>query len=302
MISKFIPFAVVALFLVLNTFRSFGQDQDSLLTKENKPTTTYTSETFLSTRIINGHSVETIRKNQLDFRISHRFGQLNEGSDQFWGLDHGTIHLSLEYGIKDWLEVGLGRSTFEKTVDAYAKATIFRQSKGAINMPVHISYVASSELITLKSPDPALYQLYSSRYSYIQQLLIARKFNDQFSLQLTPTFIHRNMVSTALEKNDLFSIGGGGRYKLTKWVALTVEYFWVNRPHASSLSTTYYNPFSIGVDIDTGGGHVFQIMLTNSQAMREGGFIGKTTGSWKDGGIHLGFNISRLFSLSRDNK
>jgi hypothetical protein len=300
MTTKLIPFPLVFLILVLNTIPSKGLDKDSLLIKENKPTTAYASETFLSTRIINGHSVETIRKKQLDFRISHRFGQLNEGIDQFYGLDHGTIHLSLEYGIKDWLEIGVGRSTFEKTVDAYLKATIFRQSKGDKNMPFHLSYVASSEWITIKNVDPTRQLSFDSRLSYIQQLLIARKFSDRFSMQLTPTYIHRNTVPTPQEKNDLFSLGGGARYKITKWVAITAEYFWVNRPNASSLSTTYYNPLSVGIDIDTGGGHVFQIILTNSQAMREGGFIGKTTGSWKDGGIHLGFNISRLFSLSKD--
>lgn len=299
MTSQFICFLSVLLFSLFNAIGSFGQDQDSAKINANKPATAYASETFLSTRVINGHSVETIRKKQLDFRVSHRFGQLNEGSDQFYGLDHGTIHLSLEYGIKDWLEVGVGRSTFEKTVDAYAKATILRQSEGAINMPVHISYVASAELITFKDPDPTKYKYYSSRLSYIHQLIIARKFTDKFSLQLAPTYIHRNEVPTELEKNDLFSLGGAARYKLTRWIALTAEYFYVYRSNSGSLSTSYYNPLSIGIDIDTGG-HVFQIMLTNSQAMREGGFIGKTTGSWKDGGIHLGFNISRLFSLAKE--
>jgi hypothetical protein len=300
MTTKLIQFTSVFILLVLNTMLSNGQDKDSLVNKENKPATVYASETFLSTRIINGHSVETIRKKQLDFRISHRFGRLNEGIDQFYGLDHGTIHLSLEYGIKNWLEIGVGRSTFEKTVDAYVKATIFRQSKGEVNMPFHLSYLASSEWITIKNVNPAIKESFDSRLSYIQQLLIARKFNDKLSLQLTPTYIHRNTVPTASDKNDLFSLGGGARYKITKWVAITAEYFLVNRPSAGPISTTYYNPLSVGIDIDTGGGHVFQIMLTNSQAMREGGFIGKTTDSWKNGGIHLGFNISRLFSLSKD--
>ena len=295
MTSKLI--AIISFILVLNKVAFAGQGADSL-SLEQKPT--YATETFLSTRIINGHSVETIRKKQLDFRISHRFGQMNEGIDQFYGLDHGTIHLSLEYGIKNWLEIGIGRSTFEKTVDGYLIATIFRQSSGIKNMPVHITYLASSEWITLKSSPASRYEFFGSRLSYIQQLLIARKFNGKFSMQLAPTFIHRNQVPTVLDKNDLYAVGGGARYKITKWVAVTTEYFWVYRPNANALLTKYYNPLSIGVDIDTGGGHVFQIMLTNSQAMREGGFIGKTTGTWKDSGIHLGFNISRLFSLSRD--
>jgi hypothetical protein len=293
-------FKIIALFttlVLLNAVQSKGQESDSLSRRQK---TTYVSETFMSTRIINGHSVETIRKKQLDFRISHRFGQLNEGIDQFYGLDHGTIHLSLEYGITNWLQFGIGRSTFEKTVDGYIKATLFRQSSGIKNMPVHITYLASSEWITLKSSQAARYEFFGLRLSYIQQLMIARKFNNRFSLQLSPIFIHRNQVPTELDQNDIFAVGSGARYKITKWIAVSAEYYHVFRKNADALPTKYYNPLSICVDIDTGGGHVFQIMLTNSQAMREGGFIGKTTGSWKDGGIHLGFNISRLFSFAKD--
>jgi len=272
------------------------QSAESVLSTDDSLKTTYIDEAFLSTRIINGHSVKNLKKQLLEFRVSHRFGQVNEGVDQFFGLDHGTVHLSLEYGLKDWLEAGIGRSSFEKTVDGFIKAGLLRQSTGVRNMPVHISYLASTEWITLDDPSKTCF---SSRLSFIHQLLIAVKFNDKFSAQLSPTFIHRNVVPNKLYKNDLLSLGAGARYKITKWVALTIEYFYLHRPDAGSLPNRYYNPFSVGIDIDTGG-HVFQIMLTNSQAMREGGFIGKTTGKWGDGGIHLGFNISRLFSFAKD--
>lgn len=298
MTSKLIT--IVSILLAFNTVNSSGQEADSLPVKAENQKPKYVSETFMSTRIINGHSVETIRKKQLEFRISHRFGQLNEGIDQFYGLDHGIIHLSLEYGIKDWLGTGLGRSTFEKTVDGFVKARLFRQSTGSKNMPVQLTWLTSAECITMPSTTNSTYETFHSRLSYINQLMIARKFSDKFSAQLSPTLVHRNMVPTEADQNDLFSLGGGARYKITKWVALTVEYYYVFRTNEDALPTHYYHPLSIGVDIDTGEGHVFQIMLTNSQAMREGGFIGKTTGSWEDGGIHLGFNISRLFSFSRD--
>ncbi len=100
-----------------------SQDLDALLDKEANPQTTYATATFKSTRIVNGHSVERMKKNQLEFRVSHRFGQLNEGSYNLWGLDQGTIHLALEYGLTDWLEVGIGRSTYEKTFDGFGKAS-----------------------------------------------------------------------------------------------------------------------------------------------------------------------------------
>lgn len=283
--------------IVIYSIPAKSQDLDALLEKETKPQTTLATATFKSTRIVNGHSIERMKKKQLEFRVSHRFGEFNTGSYNFWGLDQGTIHLALEYGLTDWLEVGIGRSTYEKTFDGFGKVSILRQSSGAKNMPIHLSYLLSTEVISSRA-NPAMTNDFFSRMSFIQQILIARKLNESLSLQLTPTFIHRNLVPTELDKNDLFACGIGGRYKLSKRIALNVEYYYVYRANANSLPVTYYNPLSIGIDIETGG-HVFQIMVTNAQAMREGGFIGKTTGSWNNAGIHLGFNISRVFSFTK---
>jgi len=283
--------------IVLYSIPAKSQDLDALLEKEAKPETTYATATFKSTRIVNGHSVQQMKKKQLEFRVSHRFGELNTGSYNFWGLDQGTIHLGLGYGITDWLEVGIGRSTYEKTADAFAKVSILRQSSGVKNMPIQLSYMSSTEIIGLNT-NQAMQQNYTSRMSFVNQILIARKFNESLSLQLTPTYIHRNLVPTELDRNDLFALGIGGRYKITKRMAFNVEYFYVYRDNAITLPVTYYNPLSVGIDIETGG-HVFQIMLTNSTAMREGGFIGKTTGGWSNAGIHLGFNISRVFSFNK---
>ena len=288
--------------IVLFSKQVWSQDLDSLLDKEVKPQTIYAAATFKATRIVNGHSVEQMKKKQLDFRISHRFGDINSGSYNLYGLDNGLIHFSLEYGLTDWLEVGIGRSTYQKTFDGFAKVSILRQTSGAKNMPIHLTYLFSTEYISLNT-DTLMKNAYS-RMSYIHQILIARKFNESLSLQLTPTVIHRNLVPTELDKNDLFAIGLGGRYKLSKRIALNVEYYYVYRPNEKAISQSiptpvkYYNPLSIGIDIETGG-HVFQIMLTNSQAMREGGFIGKTTETWSNMGIHLGFNISRVFSFTK---
>jgi len=295
--NKLFTSSFIIVMIVLYSIPAKSQDLDALLDKETAPQTTYATATFKSTRIVNGHSVERMKKNQLEFRVSHRFGEFNTGSYNFWGLDQGTIHLALEYGLTDWLEVGIGRSTYEKTFDGFGKVSILRQSNGVKNMPIHLSYLSSMEVISLNN-NPAMQQNFTSRMSFVQQILIARKFNESFSVQLTPTFIHRNLVPSELDKNDLFACGIGGRYKLSKRIALNFEYYYVYRANASSLPVTYYNPLSVGIDIETGG-HVFQIMITNAQAMREGGFIGKTTGSWTDGGIHLGFNISRVFSFTK---
>ena len=291
----------IGLMLLLSFGNAYSQDLDALLNAETKPTVDYATATFKASRIINGHSIEQMKKKQLDFRISHRFGTLNSGAYGLWGLDQSVIHFSLEYGLKDWLMVGVGRGSYNKTYDSFAKFRLLRQSSGAKWMPVSLSYFTSIELNTLKFPvrPEGTSNYFSSRLAYVHQLLIARKFNDNFSFQLSPTFIHRNLVKSELDQNDIYSMGAGARYKLSKRLSLNAEYYYTYNPNAKFLDTRYYNACSVGVDIETGG-HVFQIMLTNSQGMREGTFIPQTTGNWLDGGIHLGFNISRVFSFQND--
>jgi hypothetical protein len=268
-----------------------------LLDKNTQAEINYTTATFKSTRIMNGHSNERMPPGQLDFRISHRFGTLNSGAYELWGLDQANIHFSLEYGILKWLMIGIGRGTYEKTYDGFAKFTILKQSTGAKEMPVSLSAFTSVAINSLKWPEPEETNYFSSRLSYVAQVLIARKFSPSFSFQLTPSYVHRNMVSTELDPNDLFALGAGGRMKLSKRISFNAEYFLLVNP-TDYMSQQIYNPLSIGFDIETGG-HVFQIIMTNSVAMIEKGFIGETTGTWAKGDIHLGFNISRVFNLKK---
>jgi Membrane bound beta barrel domain (DUF5777) len=274
---------------------SIAQDIDDLLEEAVGSTTEYTTATFKSTRIINGHSIERMPEGQLDFRIAHRFGQLNTGAYNLWGLDQANIHFSLEYGIVDWLMLGVGRGTYEKTYDGFFKLSLLRQSKGDRNMPVSVSWFSSMAINSLKWTGTGNLDFWY-RVTYVHQLLIARKFNERFSLALNPTFIHRNMVKTELDPNDIWALGAGARFKLTKRFSLNAEYYYVIPPENDFRSIETFNPLSIGVDIETGG-HVFTIMLTNSLAMIEKGFISETTGDWGNAGIHLGFNISRVFAL-----
>jgi hypothetical protein len=269
----------------------------NILNENAAPEINYTTATFKSTRIMNGHSVEKMPAGQLDFRISHRFGTLNTGAYNLWGLDQSNVHFSLEYGILNWLMVGVGRGTYEKTFDGFTKFTLLRQSTGEREMPVSVSVVSTVALNSLKWTDPTRTYYFSSRLSYVGQVLIARKINNNFSFQLTPSYVHRNLVATELDPNDLWSMGAGGRMKLSKRISLNAEYYYVANPK-TYMSQQIYNPLSLGVDIETGG-HVFQLFFTNSVAMIEKGFIGETTGSWRKRDIHFGFNISRVFTLKK---
>jgi hypothetical protein len=289
---KFTPILLLLLFFQAKI--SYSQEPEDLLDKMFDDEVIYADATFKASRIVNGHSVEQVAAQELEFRISHRFGRISDGFYDLFGLDHANIHFSFEYGITDRLTAGIGRGNYLKTYDAFVKYKIARQSRGAISFPIHISYVFSTEYSNLRNEIPDF--KYYHRFSYVHQLLLARKVNKKFSLQLTPTFIHKNLTSSKDHKNNIFSLGLGGRYKVLSRLSLNLETFLLETEETPGGSS-FYIPFSIGVDLETGG-HVFQIMVTNSQAMREVGFITQTTGNWGKGELHLGFNISRMFDFS----
>jgi hypothetical protein len=298
---KVIPFILTGLLFLTGSILNAQDDLMKELDASTEPEINYTTATFKSTRIVNSQSIERMKANQLDFRISHRFGLLSDGAYELWGLDQSNVHFALEYGIKDWIMVGVGRGTYQKTFDGFTKISLLRQSSGAVNMPVSVSFFGSAALNSLKWSDPDRTNYFSSRLSYTYQVLVGRKFGPKFSAQFSPTVVHRNMVKTELDPNDTYAAGLGGRLKLTNRISINAEYFYVINPLNNYPSLTTYNPLSVGIDIETGG-HVFQLMLTNSLAMVEKGFITETTGRWTKGDIHFGFNISRVFNLKKEKK
>jgi hypothetical protein len=291
------PLICIFFFFLFFTSAFAQEDLMDMINDRTDEEINYTSATFKSTRIMNGHSVEKMPPGQLDFRISHRFGTLNSGLYEFFGLDQSSIHFGLEYGILKWLMAGVGRGTYEKTFDGFCKFTILRQSTGSRVIPVSVSMLSSVAVTSVKWASPERTNYFSSRLSYVHQLLIARKLNQAFSVQIAPTFVHRNLVATEFDHNDLYSIGAGGRVKLSNRISFNAEYYYtVNQ--GSYGSQALYNPLSVGFDIETGG-HVFQLIFTNSLAMIEKDFIGETTGKWINGDIHFGFNISRVFTIKK---
>jgi opacity protein-like surface antigen len=249
--------------------------------------------TFKATHIINTPTVEAPGKNGLEFLIMHRFGRLNEGSYALFGLDNATIRFGLDYGLTDRLSIGVGRSSLDKTYDGSVKWKALQQTKG--RMPVTASLYGLMTHTTLKYPDkPYINSKY--RTSYVSQLLLARKFNSRLSLQLSPTWIHFNLVPTPQDKNDLFALGIGGRMKITKRISINGEYNYL--PTDQVKSTEVHHSVSFGFDIETGG-HVFQLVFTNSEGMTAPYYLAKTPGSWGDGDIFFGFNISRAFSFKK---
>jgi hypothetical protein len=273
-----------------------GQDDLMNLLGDQPKTIDYTYATFKTTRIINVQSVENPAQGVLMFMIQHRFGKVNSGGYEFFGLDQATIRLGLEYGITKRLSVGVGRSSYQKTYDGFLKYKFLRQSTGLRRMPVSLSGYFSTAITSLKWADMGVENrtnYFSSRVSYTYQILVARKFSNSISAQLIPSLIHKNLVPSGQDKNDIFSVGVGGRVKLTKRMSVNAEYFYTP---TSQISYDFNQPLSIGVDIETGG-HVFQLHFSNAQAFFDRGFITETNGKWSKGDIYFGFGISRVFTI-----
>lgn len=288
------------LFFVLLLGSSQAQNLEALLEKESENEKIPVTATFKSTRIINLHSIKTTGKGVLDFRIFHRFGQIDEGAYDLFGLDDASIRLGLEMGITDDLMIGFGRSSFQKTYDGFVKYKILKQTLGESAFPLSLTGLASMTLNTLRYSDrqEQIGYNFTHRLSYTYQAHIARKFGDILALQFSPGIVYRNLAQTAEDENLIYSLGTGGRIQITPGWHFTFEYILVPEGQIESdfQGEEVQNSVSIGCDIETGG-HVFQLYLTNSTGMVEPAFIGQTTGDITEGGIHFGFSISRAFQI-----
>ena len=288
----------ITLFTLLAAAVAHAQDS-TLLNMVNDsmaahPKKSYVKGTFKAEHIVNLQTVESPANGNLNFVIQHRFGTLNSGSYNFFGLDNATLRLGLDYGITDDLSVGVGRSSYLKTFDGYVKYRFLKQAEGA-GSPVTLAVVGTVTNFTQDVTDEPFLNT-ADRTSYSAELLIARKFGRKLSLQVSPTWLHYNFVPTPQDKSDILAVGLGGRMKITNRMSINAEYDVV--PKNQIVSYTVHNSFSLGWDIETGG-HVFQLVFTNSQSIVPTQFLTQTTGTWGKGDIYFGFNISRNFNLKK---
>jgi opacity protein-like surface antigen len=306
--SNCLACVIVSGILILLSLPLAAQDDLlNMLEEEKGEDTSYAFATFKGTRVINLQSPELPSKGVLQYIFIHRFGSFSD--DYFYnflGMNVAEVALQLDYGITDWLNFGLAYgSATPRTYNGFLKYKLLRQSSGGRVMPITLTGY-SSIFYNAERYNDDLPRNNSDRLSFVNQAVIARKFNKNFSMEIVPTHVHFNLVNLKSESNDLFSLGLGGRYKLTSQLAVTAEYIYQFNPLETNLQSPgleiipqeNQNVLSVGVDIETGG-HVFQIFLTNSRGVSDPYTIAQTPGKWSEGDIHLGFNISRVFTIVR---
>ncbi|MES2826644.1 MAG: DUF5777 family beta-barrel protein [Bacteroidota bacterium] len=308
----------IVLLVLMSAHPAFSQtDLENALNSVPK-TREKVMATFKSTKLINLHTNETIHKNELDFKVDHRFGDIagdNGGVRQFFGLDNSTdIRIGFDYGVTDRLTAGLARAkgatVVQQLYELSLKYRLIEQTTDD-QVPVSITLFGSNTIAAVKAnrddPTSAIsYQNFSDRMNYVSQLIIARKFNSNFSVTLVPTYIHRNYTAFR-DQNELFAIGAGGRLKVSKWMSLVVDYVlpFRNEEQQEYLEgvnlSKFYNPLGVGLEMETGG-HVFHLNFTNATAIQEMQFIPDTKSSWSKGQYRWGFSISRRFSFNKDKE
>lgn len=260
---------------------------------QNNESREFAHNTFDGTRVVVGHSVEMLREGDMDMLIGHKFGRINSGWYDFFGLDDAIIRIGFDYAPKDWINIGVGRSSLDKQLDGFIKLGILRQQTGKRNIPISMTVLSTIAATTIRPADPNFPILLQNRLSFSNQVLIARQFGERFSLQLMPTHTHYNLVDNRNLQNDIYSVGIATKIQVVKAMSFKAEYYYTV---PGQLAVNRTNSLALGFDFDTGS-HVFQTHISNSGGLMETAFIGNTSGNWLQGDIHLGFTISRVFRL-----
>lgn len=285
---------LLLLALPLSLFAQTTDELDDLM-GDIAPQSIFANNAFKSSRVINGHSMEMLGAGVLDFRILHRFGIVKNGLKDLFGLDQASMRMGFDYGITKNLTVGIGRSTFLKEYDGFLKYRILHQQTGLKNIPFSLLAVGGTTIRSAAFTNPA-FDDFQNRLGYYGQIIIGRKISSNLTAQLSPTYVHRNLVELRTDQNALVALGIGGRAKISKRTAIVLDAYPILSGGRTGLNKM---PLSIGVDIETGG-HVFQLHLSNAQGMNEKAFIAETFQDWRQGEFQFGFNLSRVFTIKEN--
>ena len=282
-------------FLPLFSLATQAQESDLFDVFEESAQSELVYATFKGTQLINASTNETPGEGVLQFMMAHRFGSFNEDYlYNFFGLDNAQVRMQLDYGITDRLNIGIGRSSFLKVADGFIKYQLLQQQHGTKTVPVSITLHSSTNYRNARYTD-GIDHVMSDRFSYMHQAVIARKWNRKLSTLVSPSVVHFNLVPTAQDPNTTAHITLGARYKISNRMALTGESTLLSNREFSG-GERYTSPFALGVDIETGG-HVFQLHVSNTRAMNGPYWMARNPCSAINGGLFLGFNISRVFTV-----
>ena len=289
--NKIIYKLLTIVFLVLNSSLN-AQGLLDKLDKEFPDKAVYEIATFKTTRIGLGHSIETRKKGALEISLYNRYWNIPDFDGQRFLADKISTRYGLDYSFSDNLTLGLGYTNYDKISDGFAKYKVLKQLQNSKKGLVSITLVQGFSHRSIENTSSNIYTPTSSsnKFAFTSQVLVARKFNSNFSLQITPTFIHREASSLTDDPNNQFAVGFGGRHKIGGHASIVSEYFYVANP-LKSIQT--YNVFMVGVNWELS--HLLlQFQVTNARNFAEDTFITQTRNNFnaEDGNFHFGFNAT----------
>ena len=277
-----------------------AQDLLSKLDKELNENSLKALPAFKTTRISIGHSVETRPAGSLEIAAVNRFWNIPNQQTQRFLADEVNTRFSLEYSISDRLTIGGGTSTFDGLWDGFVKYRLVYQSADSKKSPFSITLFQNISYNDGEFSD----QLYAaaagqSITAYTTQVLIARKFNPNLSIQVTPTLVQRSDVVWASDPKTQFAVGLGFRHKISKHASIVSEYYYVANPIESRNT---YDAFAVGLNWEVSD-LMLQFNITNARNVVEDAFITRTTNNFNfhDGNFHFGFGATLVLHF-KENK
>ena len=276
------------LILLIVPFVAFAQEDDT--SKEKKVKEKLERDAFESSNIIDNPTNVLLSKDALEVQMQHRFGLINSeaGNDLagFWG--DSNIRIGLSYGIHERLTIGYGTTKFNRLQDFNWKVALLRQTRSN-SMPVSVTYYGN---FTIDARKKDKFNLIQDRYSYFNQLIIAKRFSPNVSFQIAPSVSHYNLVDPTME-NDLFSVAIGGRVKISPQTSILVDY---SQPITQFDANQPKPGFSIGAEFATSA-HEFQIFLSNYNGIvPQKNYMFNQYDFFK-GDFLIGFNITRIYNF-----
>ena len=274
--------------LLIYTF-SFSQENllEELENKSENKTTNKVSA-FKGIKVVNNQSTKQAGEKELYLYVSHRFGSIKGGVKTLFGLDIANTKIELLYGVSNNIQIGFSRESLKKIYSLNTKYRVTEQnSKFPFNTSLYFSYNYNSSLseeiyTTLSNSD---------RNIFFGQLLMSKSLGNKLSIQLSPSFAKKGFNETIFEEENNFILGIASSYRITSRLAFNIEY-------SANLDRPKISPFndvlSFGIGIETGG-HVFQLLFSNTQTIDNVSVMTDAEGSWREGKIYFGFNVLRVF-------
>lgn len=279
-------FTILGLF-----FGCFVFSQNNLLdeiSSESSYKDEFEMPAFKAMKVVNNQSTKLAQKGDLYLYVGHRFGTIKGGVESLFGLDYANTKIEILYGLINQVQVGFSRESFKKTYNLHVKYGIKSQTT---SFPLSITSYNSVNLDTSLDENQYPNLNFNERYVYISQLLISRRFNDNFSFQLAPSIVKYNFLTNQFKNDFNYILNYGSRLKISKRSSFNIDY----SHHLNRLNNSEEkNVLSLGIDMETGG-HVFQLLFSNTQASDEAGVLTGAEGNWIKGDIFFGFNILRVF-------